>query len=183
MNKKIRIAAVVVISSILFGSCAANGAGGHVQSTTTGVQDVIASRVDAEGNSGSSEAGPDNTTDSSAAGPVSDSECDIDLTTMNSDLVYANVFGILSEPDGFIGTTIRITGTAVSHTDETTGETYYACFITDAAACCSSGFEYELADGGTYPADGTEITVLGTFNIYEDGGARYALLENSVIEG
>lgn len=183
MNNKIRIAAIAVIVSILSVSCASNGAGGHVQSTTTGVKDVIASRMDQEGGSAASEAAPQDTSDENSAGPASSSECDLDLTTMNSDLVYANVFGILSEPDGFIGTTIRITGTAVSYTDETTGETYYACFITDAAACCSSGFEYELAEGGTYPADGTEITVLGTFNTYEDAGGRYALLEDSVIEG
>jgi len=167
--------------SLLTVSCGnkPNTVDAHILGTTTGVADVIASR------------GADETyerpeaVDTYVPTPYPDvvayGDCDIDLTNMNADLVYANVYSIMTSPEQYVGTTIRMTGTAVSNTDQVSGQTYYACFIADAAGCCQAGLEYQLTEG-EYPEDGEEITILGTFEIYEEDGNPYVVLDNSVRE-
>ena len=181
MKTKRALTSILLISSLLLASCGGSGnsVNQRVQSTTTGVADVIASR------------GADETYETQGAvdtyvptpypDVVAYGDCDIDLTTMNADLVYANVYSLVTEPDNFVGTTIRMRGTAMSSTDEVTGQTYYACFIADAAGCCQAGLEYQLTEG-EYPEDGEEITILGTFQLYEENGNPYVILDNSVRE-
>ena len=63
---------------------------------------------------------------------------------------------------------------------------YYACIIADATACCSQGLEFELSGQHTYPDDypelGTNITVTGTFQLYQEGGGLYCHLTDAVVE-
>ncbi len=179
MKKIIKTTSIIVMAAMLLASCNSGSASGaHVQSTTTGVAEVMASRM-AEEDGTESETTPSEST--AAPTVVAYGSCDIDLTTMNADLVYANVYSIVSSPESFIGTSIRMSGTALSSTDEATGITYHACFIADAAGCCSAGLEYQLSDG-YYPEDGEEITILGTFEVYEEDGNPYVILDNSVRE-
>ena len=171
--------------SLLMSSCSNgdnNAVNQRVQSTTTGVADVLASRM-ADG-SYETQGAVDTyvpTPMPTADTVVAYGNCDLDLTTMNADLIYANVYSIVTDPDLYVGMTIRMKGTATSSYDEATGQTYYACFIADAAGCCSAGLEYQLTDG-EYPEDGEEITILGTFEVYEEDGNPYIILDNSVRE-
>lgn len=181
MKTKRTLTSVLLVISLLLASCG-NGSGSsnqRIQGTTTGVSDVLASRM-AEGD-GETQGAVDTYVPTPYPEVVAYGDCDIDLTTMNADLVYANVYSIVSDPEAFVGTVIRINGTAMSSTDEVTGQTYYACFIADAAGCCQAGLEYQLADG-EYPEDGEEITILGTFELYEENGNPYVILDNSVRE-
>ena len=104
---------------------------------------------------------------------------DVDLTALSSTLVYAEVNNMMTQPDTYADKSIKMKGTCDIYHDETTGKTYYACIIKDATACCASGIEFELM-GGNYPSKDADITVAGTFDTYEEGGGRYAILRRAV---
>ena len=107
-------------------------------------------------------------------------EIDLDLTTLSSTVVYAEVYALLTEPDAYVGKTIRMRGPfSVFHSNDT-GKDYYACIIKDATACCAQGLEFVLGDGKKYPDDypavGDEVTVTGTFSTYWEGEDMYCTL-------
>ena len=106
---------------------------------------------------------------------------DIDLTQMNATMVYAEVSNIMYMPDDYIGKIIRMNGMAVSSTDPETNITYHAVIIRDATACCASGLDYILADGQAYPADETDVTVTGEFELFEEDGFYYCQLKDAII--
>lgn len=107
--------------------------------------------------------------------------CDIDLTKMNSTMVYAEVNNMLMNPDEYIGKTVRMQGTFNSF--EAQERNYYACIIADATACCAQGIEFVLEKQRKYPDEypesGDEITVLGTFETYFEGEYKYCQLSNA----
>ena len=179
------LTSILLTASLLLTACDVgdnNAVNQRVQSTTTGVADVLASRM--ADDSGETQGAVDTyvpTPMPTADNVVAYGDCDLDLTTMSADLIYANVYSIVTDPSLYLGMTIRMKGTATSSHDDVTGQTYYACFIADAAGCCQAGLEYQLADG-EYPEDGEEITILGTFEVYEENGNPYAILDNSVRE-
>lgn len=181
MKTKRILTSVILSASLLLASCGggSNAADQHVVSTTTGVADVLASRMEGETQGAVDTYVP--TPVPTADTVIAYGDCDLDLTTMNADLIYANVYSIVTDPDTYVGMTIRMSGSAVSYTDEVSGQTYYACFIADAAGCCQAGLEYQLTEG-EYPEDGEEITILGTFEVYEEDGNPYVILDNSVRE-
>lgn len=106
---------------------------------------------------------------------------DIDLTQMNATMVYAEVSNIMYMPDDYIGKIIRMRGTASSATDPETGNTYHAVIIQDATACCASGLDYILADGQEYPADETDVTVTGEFELFEENDFFYCQLKDAIL--
>ena len=106
---------------------------------------------------------------------------DIDLTQMNATMVYAEVSNIMYMPDEYVGKIIRMNGMAVSSTDPETNITYHAVIIRDATACCASGLDYILADGQAYPADETDVTVTGEFELFEEDGFYYCQLKNAIL--
>ncbi len=108
-----------------------------------------------------------------------DDRSEIDLTEMNSTMVYSEVSQMMQSPGKYRGKQVRMKGSAASA--EYMGKTYHACLIKDATACCSQGIEYVLIEGD-YPADGTEITVYGTFDYYEEEGKIYNNLVDAKLE-
>jgi len=108
-------------------------------------------------------------------------DVDVDLTRMSATMVYAQVSQIVYDPESYFGKVIRMRGQSYSTRDETTDTTYYAVIIADATACCAQGIEYALA-GGDYPPDDEEVTVVGTFELYEEAGMRYCRLGGAVRE-
>lgn len=110
---------------------------------------------------------------------------DVDISKLSSTMVYSVVYDMLTHPNEYIGKKIRISGTMSSYHDEETGATYYACMIEDATACCSQGIEFQTTDefdSSEYPAEGEPLTVLGTYDLYEDGGYQYCVLKDAVLE-
>ena len=107
-------------------------------------------------------------------------ELDVDLTTLSSTMVYSEVYNMMCEPDRYLGKRIKMNGQFAVYEDPNTGAVYTACIIMDATACCSQGLEFVLAGEHSYPADdpelGTEITVVGTFQTYEENGYMYCHL-------
>ncbi len=106
---------------------------------------------------------------------------DIDLTILSSTMVYAEVYDMVYNPEMYFGKIIRMQGVCATYTDPETGNVYYACIIQDATACCSQGLEFTLLDTYEYPEEGTEITVTGTFEVYEENGYQYIRLADSVL--
>ncbi|MBR6401341.1 MAG: hypothetical protein IKS17_09025 [Firmicutes bacterium] len=106
----------------------------------------------------------------------------VDLTGMDSDMVYAVVFEMVSDPDRYRGREVKMHGTCNRFTDPETGKDYYACIITDAQACCAQGIEFELPEGEPYPEYGSEITVSGIFDSYFEGENEFYVLKQAVIK-
>lgn len=105
--------------------------------------------------------------------PDADPNVDVDLTVMNSDMVYATVYQMLMDPDSYIGKKIKIDGPYYSTLYEDTGVRYHFVIIEDATACCQQGMEFIWDDGShvypdDYPADETRVSVIGTFETYKD---------------
>lgn len=95
---------------------------------------------------------------------------DVDLTQLSSTMVYSEVYAMATEPEQYIGKTVKMEG--LFATQEYNGARLYACIVQDATACCAQGLEFELAEELVYPDDypetGAEITVVGTFDFYKE---------------
>ena len=108
---------------------------------------------------------------------------DIDLTVLSSIMVYSQVYSLISDPDRYLGKTVKMTG-MYACTDTKEFENFYcACIIQDATQCCSQGIEFVLDDTYAFPDDypeyGDDVTVIGEFDVYEDGGYTYCTLRNA----
>ena len=111
---------------------------------------------------------------------------DVDLTKLSSTMVYSEVYNMMYSPEGYIGKTVKMKGQlAIYQAVDKDGtpipdQMYFACVIADATACCLQGVEFVLAGEHTYPDDypepGSEITVTGTFEVYEEAGYQYCRL-------
>ena len=119
-------------------------------------------------------------------------EIDVDLTALSSTMVYSEVYNMMVTPENYIGKTVKMNGQfAVSQALDSEGNPdpqriYFACIIADATACCSQGIEFVLSGEHEYPDDypqpGSEITVLGTFQTYEEDGYIYCQLSNAEMQ-
>ena len=114
---------------------------------------------------------------------------EVDLTVLSSTMVYAEVYNMLyNDPEGYLGKTVRARGKFSIYQLVTDGvlqpdPVSYACIIADAAACCAEGMEFVLEGDLTYPDDypelGTEITIIGEFQSYEENGMTWYHLVNA----
>lgn len=113
-------------------------------------------------------------------------EYDVDLTILESSMVYAQCYDMVYNPDVYTGKTVRVKGPFAYYQDEKTNKEYFAVLISDATACCSQGIEFVLEGEHVYPedypAESDEITVVGTYNCYEEDGSPYVQLLNAHIE-
>lgn len=128
----------------------------------------------------------DTQTPESVQGSVNAPEAsvDVDLSVMDSDMIYATVYQMMSDPEQYVGKTFRIEGKFYVTYDEMTKNQYYYCVIKDATECCAQGLEFVWGDGShiypdEYPTDGTEVIVDGTFELYMENNSRYCRLANA----
>lgn len=109
----------------------------------------------------------------------------VDLTTMSSTMVYAEVFSMTRFPEDYLGKTVTMRGQFTVYGNTKSGKPYFAVVIADATACCSQGIEFVLAGEHVYPDDypkeGEEITVTGQYQSYEEGGGVYYHLADAQI--
>ena len=114
---------------------------------------------------------------------------EVDLTVLSSTMVYSEVYNMLyNDPAHYLGKTVKARGTFSIYQLVTAGvlqpdPVSYACIISDAAACCAEGMEFVLEGDLTYPDDypelGTEITIIGEFQSYEENGMTWYHLVNA----
>lgn len=106
---------------------------------------------------------------------------DTDLSAMSDTMAYAEMSNMITTPDKYKGKVVKAKGTfAVA---EENGNTYFACLLNDATACCSQPLEFVLKDKRSYPADypaiDSEITVVGVFGTYTEGANVYCQLSDA----
>lgn len=114
---------------------------------------------------------------------------DVDLNNLNANVVYSQVFLMMTEPDKFIGKRVRMSGQFNVYAAEEgnpSGVTeYYAIIIADAQACCQQGIEF-VWPGHTYPEGFPEVksnaSVTGIFEVYEENGKKYCRLVADTVE-
>ncbi len=113
-------------------------------------------------------------------------EYDVDLTTLDRNMVYAQVYDMVFGETDYNGKLVRAKGTFDYYQDPQTQNEYFAVLISDATACCAQGIEFVLAGEYKYPDDypelGSEIVIHGTFNTYEDETGAYVQLKDAVLE-
>lgn len=120
---------------------------------------------------------------------TSSNKIDVDLNNLNANVVYSQVFLMMTEPDKFIGKRIRMSGqfnVYAAQEGNPSGVTeYYAIIIADAQACCQQGIEF-VWPGHTYPEGFPEVksnaSVTGIFEVYEENGKKYCRLIADTVE-
>lgn len=114
-----------------------------------------------------------------------DSGVDVDLTVLSSTMVYAEVYNIMVFPEKYIGKTVKMRGKYYASYYDETGKYYHYVIIEDAAECCQQGLEFIWNGDHTYtddyPADGTEVEVVGTFGNYEELDVSYTYISTDEI--
>lgn len=105
----------------------------------------------------------------------------VDLTKLSATVLYSELYNMITQPDDFIGKTVKMRGTYAVYNGEK--RNYYVCEIQDSTACCTQGLEFILKDGEEYPEYNSEspvhIEIKGTFNTYKEDGQTYVQLENA----
>ena len=108
---------------------------------------------------------------------------DIDLTRMSGTMVYAQVYQMVTHPSKYVGKRIKMKGVFSSYYDDVVKKRFYGCVIADALACCSQGLAFELAKSRKYPEEfpdeGETITIIGDFEMAEDGEDAYPVIRNA----
>lgn len=120
---------------------------------------------------------------------ASSNKIDVDLNNLNANVVYSQVYLMMTEPDKFIGKRIRMSGQfnvyAAQEGNPSGATEYYAIIIADAQACCQQGIEF-VWPGHTYPEGFPEVksnaSVTGIFEVYEENGKKYCRLVADTVE-
>ncbi len=106
-------------------------------------------------------------------------EIDVDLTVLNSTMIYGEVYEMVTNPDKYIGKTVKMEGIYYPYHVPEEGIFYNTCVIPDATACCQQGIEFELLDGDYKYETEDIIRVVGTFDTYYEGDMMYCILRNA----
>ena len=187
MKRRITLTAAVLSAALLLGSCAQNTPDNKQQALINEiVNDAKSVSLPTETEAGkpteaaaaASREQSDTTagTKTQAAEPVADYPVDLDLTEMNSTMIYATVYDIVSDPEQYVGKSIKVNGFFDTGYDESLDTRYYFVVIPDATACCLQGLEFK-ADGRSYP-DGypelkSDICIRGKIDKYDELGQTY----------
>ncbi|MEA4934097.1 MAG: hypothetical protein VB071_11060 [Lawsonibacter sp.] len=112
--------------------------------------------------------------------PVKGASVDVDLTALSSTMVYAEVYNMMTNPDAYMGKTIKMSGQYTSTYLEDTKKNYFFVVISDATACCQQGIEFiwngEHSYPKDYPEDESNIEVTGVFGSYQEKDQTYYYL-------
>jgi len=105
---------------------------------------------------------------------------DVDLTALGSIMVYAEVYNMMTNPDDYMGKTIKMSGPYYASYYDMTDSYYHYVIIEDATACCKQGLEFVWSGDRSYPEDypeeSTQIEVTGVFGSYDELDITYYYL-------
>ena len=118
-------------------------------------------------------------------GSGSASKVDIDLTRMSSTMVFSEVSNILLNPEDYVDKTIKMEGEMAVYPNQDRSGYYYTVIVADATACCAQGLEFVLENGSLnredYPEPGTQISVVGKGETYDEDGVEYFHIAQSEV--
>ena len=181
MKKIVCLMLAIFICAALAG-CGVSEKRSGVVNQSKSVNDVINDKINNGGSDGKGSGG--SRTGVSDALPEEYKTVDVDLTKLNSTMVYSEVYNMMNSPDSYTGKKVRMNGAFTYAEGE--NRYYFACLIADATACCAQGIEFVLKNErsfpGEYPDLGESITVVGIFDTYYEGSYRYCQLVDAVIE-
>ncbi len=120
--------------------------------------------------------------DEPASSTSSTSDVDIDLTTLSSSMVYAQVYDFLANPTDYEGKSIRVEGEFVSQYYDVTDMTYYFVIVNDATGCCPQGLEFFPSTDIELPQSGTTISIVGEFVSYDENGNNYYRIDADTLK-
>lgn len=167
--KKMMIAAALILSLTLCG-CGA-GPDSESQPSDTSAAETTAQTV----------------TTSAEVLPEAAASDEIDLTTTNSTMTYAIVSDMVTNPEDYVGKTVKASGTFYAIQGDEVDTIYYYVGIADALACCQQGLEFIWDDGGhafpdEYPELESQIKVTGVYGKYDELGQTYYYIDVSTLE-
>jgi len=119
-----------------------------------------------------------------ATSPKSSDKIDYDLTNMNANMVYSQVFNMMIDSEMYNDKVIKMKGAFAKFENQMIGGTSYAVIISDAMACCQQGveFHYDFGDKAL-PQEGAEITVTGVYvTAMLKGDIAYNYVQASAVE-
>ena len=111
-----------------------------------------------------------------------DPNVDVDLTVLTANMVYAEVYNMMMNPDSYLGKTIKVSGPYYPLYYDGTGNYYHYVMIEDALACCQNGMEF-IWDEGThtypdeYPKEDEVIEIVGELKSYKEENYIYYYLD------
>lgn len=122
-----------------------------------------------------------NAPETSEAG-ASGTPIDIDLTVMNSTMIYSVIYDIMVEPQNYFGKCLMVDGYFDTMYLDQFASRYYFVVVPDATACCVQGLEFRFDSGNKkypddYPEVRDDIRVKGVLRQYEEGGQMYAYID------
>ena len=108
---------------------------------------------------------------------------DVDLTKVNTNMVYVQVFYMMQKPQDYNGQTIRLPGVCTIMKNKTTQQRTYNCNVLDGTGCCAKMIPFKLADANAaYPKSGEAITVTGKFQVVTENDKTFGVLNDAVVE-
>lgn len=102
-----------------------------------------------------------------------------DLSRLSSTMAYAQLYTMLTEPEQFVGQTVKVQGQYYSSPAEDGVPQYHFVIVFDAAACCELGVEFLWTGNhpaSDYPALMSIVEMTGLFDICNDGGERFCVI-------
>ncbi len=102
-----------------------------------------------------------------------------DLSRLSSTMAYAQLYTMLTEPEQFVGQTVKVRGQYYNSPDASGQPGYHFVIVFDNAACCELGIEFlwtgnhPIAD---YPQPMSIVEMTGLFDICNDGGERFCVI-------
>ena len=128
-------------------------------------------------------AGKGNADATKTAEPQKDVKIDVDLTKVNTNMVYVQVFYMMQKPEDYNGQTIRLPGVCTIMKNRVTQQRTYNCNVLDGTGCCAKMIPFKLADANAaYPKSGEAITVTGKFQIVTENDKTFGVLNDAVVE-
>ena len=107
---------------------------------------------------------------------------DMDLTKLNSFMVYAQIYNMAASPDTYQGQVVRLKGTfSIRKGANPDGGDAYSLVTYDEEACCTQEIGLTFARAEQLPKNGREATVTGIFEGYRENGANYCRLSDAVL--
>lgn len=111
-----------------------------------------------------------------------DPNVDVDLTVLSPNMVYAEVYNMMMDPDSYLGKTIKVSGPYYPLYYDGTGNYYHYVMIEDALACCQNGMEFIWEEGihtypDEYPKEDEIIEIVGELKSYKEEQYIYYYLD------
>ena len=117
--------------------------------------------------------------DSAETGDGDSADVDLDLTTMSSTMIFAQISDVVFNVQNYLGTSLRLNGTFQLWQDSNTEtkKNIYVVMVWDAMGCCPQGIELRLPEGMEKPKDLSDIQVEGIISLRNVDKYQYLYID------